>query len=278
MKSLTRVVKARYIEISDAAEFFYEEQEPPVSDNIPGAYPFNETASSENAAIRPDECVRAADSVDDAAAQADRIIEYARMQAAKIISDAGTQAKLMMEQAKKQGYQDGERGGLETAHLEIGEAVNEISALLHSLEEQKAGMLKEYEGKIRDLAIHIAKKVIQTEMDQNSDTLLNIYKSAVQELRDQEWIRLSVSDLQVQFATENADMLMSLAKGAKHIEIVGMPEAPKGTCIVETPDGIIDASLETQMDKIKEAFAGVEMLLEPRQDEDEIFSERGMEN
>jgi flagellar biosynthesis/type III secretory pathway protein FliH len=52
-----------------------------------------------------------------------------------------------------------------------------------------------------------------------------------------------------------------MIQGAKHIEIVGLPQAPAGTCILETPTGIVDASLDTQMDKIKEAFAGVETLL-----------------
>jgi len=257
MRSLTRVVKSRFVRLDGrAAELRYQERDPDVSERSParaGTHP-GKRLSEEELSVK--------------AREAERLVADARAKAEGILAAARKQAEALMEQAKAQGYRDGQKGGLESAHIEMGEAVTEISALLHSLEEQKAGMLKNYEGKIRDLAIHIAKKVIQSEMDRNSEVFLSIYKSAVQELHDQEWIRLSVSDLQVQFATENADTLMSLAKGAKHIEIVSLPEAPAGTCIVETPRGIVDASLDTQMDKIKEAFAGVEVLIGSEPDED----------
>jgi len=264
MSSLTKVVKSHYIQLGQAAEVHYQER-----DVCPQAEPGlkNETD------VMPQTGTADKGEVFARVSEANIIIENAHEQAENILSNTRNQAKELLEQARKQGYEEGKKSALECAHLEIGEAVSEISALLHSLEEQKSGMLRNYEGKIRDLAIHIAKKVIQTELDNNNETFLNIYKSAVQELRDQEWIRLSVSDLQVQFATENADTLMSLAKGAKHIEIVGLPEAPSGTCIVETPDGIVDASLDTQMDKIKEAFADVELFLESGPGDKGPFSE-----
>ncbi|MEA5040839.1 MAG: FliH/SctL family protein [Clostridiaceae bacterium] len=256
---MTRVVKARYVQIGRAAEVLYQAEnelsQPILSGTLPESLP-------------PAQKVPSADE------EAGQILANARAQAEILLADAKAQAAKLYAQAREQGYAEGQKGAIESAHLEIGETVNEISALLHSLEEQKTGMLKNYEGKIRDLAIHIAKKVVQAELNNNSEMFLNIYKSAVQELRDQEWIKLSVSDLQVQFATENADFLMSLVKGAKHIEIEGLPEAPTGTCIVETPDGIVDASLDTQMDRIKEAFADVEIFLDTAPDTEELFAER----
>lgn len=264
MSSLTKVVKSHYIQLGQAAEVYYPECD---------IYPQAESGfKTETDAVSATVTANREESPAETS-EAETMIENARAQAEDILSNTRRQAQDLLEEARKQGYEEGKKRAFEFAHLEIGEAVSEISALLHSLEEQKAGMLRNYEGKIRDLAIHIAKKVIQTELDNNNETFLNIYRSAVQELRDQEWIRLSVSDLQVQFATENADTLMSLAKGAKHIEIVGLPEAPSGTCIVETPDGIVDASLDTQMDKIKEAFADVELFLESQPEDKGPFAE-----
>jgi flagellar assembly protein FliH len=250
MRSLTKVIKARYVQLGRSAELECWEKD------MPARYGFSNRETLEDA---PHSALALSEKSAGKEEQA-ALLKDAAKQASLIIAAARKEAKEKGEEAEARGYAEGMQKAIADANLEIGETVSEISALLHSLEEQKAGMLKNYEGRIRDLAIQVAKKVIQTELDQSGEVFLNIYKSAAQELRDQEWIRLSVSDMQVQFATENAGTLMSLIQGAKHIEIVGLPEAPAGTCILETPSGIVDASLDTQMDKIKEAFAGVEML------------------
>lgn len=246
MRSLTKVIKARYVQLGRSAE---------LEKDISSRYDYINKESSDSVHQE------SAEYPEDAGRSKEALLQEAGEEAKKILEAARKEAQERLENAQAKGYEEGMQKAIEEANLEIGETVSEISALLHSLEEQKAGMLKNYEGKIRDLAISVAKKVIQTEMDQNDEVFLNIYKGAAQELRDQEWIRLSVASTQVQFATENADVLMSMIQGAKHIEIVGLPGAPAGTCVLETPTGIIDASLDTQMDKIKEAFAGVEILL-----------------
>ncbi|HWP79432.1 MAG TPA: FliH/SctL family protein [Candidatus Acidoferrum sp.] len=249
---MTKVIKARFVQLGRGTELDCWEVDMPapfgyINRKIPESAPQLITMPT----AKPD----------DSADKVSAILKAARDEAAQMLTAANKEVKALWEEARALGYEEGKMQAIADANLEIGETVSEISALLSSLEEQKAGMLRNYEGKIRDLAISVAKKVIQTEMDQHNEVFLNIYKGAAQELRDQEWIRLSVSDMQVQFATENADTLMSLVQGAKHIEIVGLPEAPAGTCILETPTGIVDASLDTQMDKIKDAFADVEMLI-----------------
>lgn len=189
---------------------------------------------------------------------AKNIIEKANKEAQKILEQAKITAEEELQNAKNCGYEAGLKLGREKISQENQDVMSEIVSLLRTIKEQKDEILKTHEMKIKDLAINIARKIIRTELDTRSSTFLNIYKNAVQDLRHQEWIKVTVSGYEVEFATSNSKMLLSMVKGAKHIEIETLEEAPRGTCIIETTQGIIDASIETQLKTLQEAFVEAE--------------------
>ena len=190
--------------------------------------------------------------------KAESIIKAAEENAKKILESAKTKAETERMSAQDLGYEAGLKLGREKACQENMDVMNEILEFLRFIEKQKDSILKAHEEEIRDLAINIARKIIRTELDTKSSTFLDIYKNAVQEIRDQEWIKVSVSGCEAEFATSNSDLLLSYVKGTKHIEIETLDAASRGTCIVETPQGIIDASVETQLKKLRKAFIDVE--------------------
>lgn len=185
---------------------------------------------------------------------ADRLIKNAANQAEQILETAKAHAQDQLEEAKRSGFAAGLESGRQEAREESRAVIGEISSLFASLRQKKEDMIKAFEGEIGDLAIQIAKKIIQTEMDAKSETFLKIYSEAVRDIRDEKWIRLSVSDLQAEFAVENAETLKSMVKGLSRIEIVDIAGAPSGTCIIETRRKMLDAGLDTQILRIKEAF------------------------
>ena len=76
--------------------------------------------------------------------------------------------------------------------------------------------------------------------------------SATEKLKRREWVQIYVADSDVKGVTQTDPMLASaLSTISDHVKIVPMHDAETGTCIVEMPDEIIDASVSTQLENIR---------------------------
>lgn len=190
-----------------------------------------------------------------ARADAFKIVEEAERFYKIMVRNAEEKAKSNLNEAKEIGYAEGFQKGKEEADILMREKLSELSELISVIERQKEEILQKYEESLKDLALSVAKRVIETELQSGDEAFLSLYKNAVQEIGKQEWIKLTVSENEEKFATSNSELLRSMVKGAKSIKIITLEDASIGTCIVETPQGIIDSSAETQLELINEAFS-----------------------
>ena len=92
----------------------------------------------------------------------------------------------------------------------------------------------------------------------NDSAFINIYNNSIKDISNQEWLKISVSGHESIFASKNADLLVSMVKGAKYIDIIRLDDAPLGTCIIETQQGVINSSVDIQLSKINDAFSKLE--------------------
>lgn len=247
MRSLSKVLKHFDVRVGSS---FYIAAETPVFDedfiNFKDERIFDRAKAFEQAK-----------SFDQARTDAFEIIAEAEKTAQGIKLSMINKMKTELETAQKNGYEMGFNLGKEEALAQNQETLRELKNLLDTLDMQKTAIINDYGTQIRDLAISIAAKLINKEFDDNNEAFINIYKNAVKDFNNQEWIRITVSDYESEFVTANADLLTSMVKGAKYLDIVKLGGAPRGTCIVETAQGIIDASLEVQIERIREVFAEV---------------------
>lgn len=207
----------------------------------------------------------------------EEILSEARKEALKIITDAREYAENLKasasvklqkeyEDARNKGYKEGIESGKSEGVQKINEALCELQDRISDFDIRMEDLIKKNEQKIKILAVDIARKIINTELDSNSNAFINLYKNAAEEFTNQEWVKLCVSGSELEFATAHADVLKSMVKGAKYIDIVKLDRAPKGTCIVETAQGIANASVDTQLMKVMDVFTNAEQLI---QDDDE---------
>lgn len=188
----------------------------------------------------------------EAKTQANKIIEDAQTLSKKIHENAMQKAKQELEKAHEEGYKEGIKQGKAFAQQQLKATINEFIDFVNLIENEKQDLLLKYEEDLKDLALSIAKKIIDIELNKNDEAFLNLFKNALMYLNKQDTLRLSVSELDKEFVTTNKDILLSLTKGAKNIEIAEIDGAPKGVCILETEQSLVDASVDSQLDKIKQ--------------------------
>jgi flagellar assembly protein FliH len=199
--------------------------------------------------------------IEQAKADAEKIMIDAKRECQNMRSSALEKIKMEYETAKKKGCEDGLHQGKEEALTQNSEALGELMNLIKTIDAQKGSVINHYEDEIKDLAINIVHKLIDVELEKDDTAFINIYKNVIKDFNNQEWIKIFVSDFQFELATANADLLKSMVKGAKYIEIVKQSGAPSGTCIVETTQGIVNASIDIQMNKIRDALVKAEIIL-----------------
>lgn len=180
----------------------------------------------------------------------DRRRGYRRIDDRNLISRAQEEAESIKETAAKEGY----RAGLEQAENDIGLLRTKIADFVSSKKE----VFEYIAPDILEISVDIARKIIKREVEQNPQVILDSIVDVMRTLSKEEpRITVKLNPLQVDLVkTELPEYISSMGIEAK-INVVGDDSIAEGGCILNTNNGIVDASLDTQLEIIKEALKGM---------------------
>lgn len=208
-------------------------------------------------------------------------IDYAKLQAEAILENARQQAQDLLERSKidialeldelraaaqsegfRAGYAEGVAHALtETQAQRTAQAVElstEVQRFLEKASLAQAEVLKQAQDELRDLSIAIAEKVVRVSLKSSGEVIARMIQGATEKLKRKEWVHIYISDSDTKaLAQASPQLISSLAYLSDHVKIVPISDDESGTCIIEMPDEIIDASVSTQLSNIRE------LLLEP---------------
>lgn len=202
--------------------------------------------------------------VDYAQIQADMILKDARQQAEEILEKARLDAELQVEQvhaaAREAGRQEGYAEGLAQAQKEAAQEL-ERRADLQEGEVQKfldrAGtmldrQLDEAVDDLRDLALAIAEKVVCVSLRSSGDVITRMIQTAIDKRKRREWVHIYIAECDAKRLVQiPASLTAALSALSDRVRIIPMADDESGTCIIEMPDEIIDASAATQLNNIR---------------------------
>ena len=197
--------------------------------------------------------------------QAELILKQAREEAETLVEQARANAKAEQEEiragARDEGYRVGYAEGTAKA---VEDAVRDREAVAARLEKdvqdylEKADMAREEmilqtREELLDLCIAVAEKVVRVSLRSSSEVIVRMIQTATERLKRQEWVHIYISGCDSrQLAQISPTLTTALGALSQHIKVVPMGDGEDGTCIVETPDEIIDASVSTQMSNIRD--------------------------
>ena len=188
-----------------------------------------------------------------AQAKAEHIIEQAKQAAEAEVARIHQQAS---EEGYNQGYVEGQRKGEEEASAAMRkaaqdsvEAVQRFLTQANNLRDENIDTLS---GELLDVAVAVAEKVIHVSLKSSEEIIKRMIVAATEKLKRREWVQIYVADCDVKgVAQSDPSLSAALSSLSDHIKIVPMRDAETGTCIVEMPDEIIDASASTQLENIR---------------------------
>lgn len=184
-----------------------------------------------------------------AMAEAGRIIEEAVHNAEARRNEILSGIEEEAEALRRQAYEEGKLEGISSVVGETRDLAAEIERMVATFEGERAGFEHEYEEQLKWLAFEIASKVLAKKVAQNDAEMLEMVSKAVQGVRNEAWVRVEVSAEM----THLIDRLMELFERDENISVQPARTDP-GTVMIETPSGVIDASLKTQLANLREYF------------------------
>lgn len=150
------------------------------------------------------------------------------------------------------GFAQGERAGVEAA-AKRGEAMlRRLTETLEELATLREQMIHATERQMVQLALVIARRVVQREVSLDSDLLVAMSRVALDRLGESArvTVRLSPEDFEATSATRAAPWT-----GA-HVTVVADPRVGRGGCRLESEFGTIDAGADAQIQEIARALLG----------------------
>lgn len=172
---------------------------------------------------------------------------YRRSQDRKLVSRAQEEAVSIKEAAKQEGYKEG-----------IDKAEKDIELLKSNFEEfynYKDEVYEKVSECILDISLEIARKIINKEVQVDKEATLSIIKGAVEEINKTEnKIVLKVMPKDVQIVKDRVPEIFKSDYFEAKISVVPDANIKDGGVIIETSNGLIDASIETQVAIIEKAF------------------------
>lgn len=212
-------------------------------------------------------------------------LRFARIQADALLRDAQKEAEDYVEaykrqalaefetelenqrfNAQKQGYDAGYAAGMTEAMAEAkvernklaAEQIKAVEDFLQAAARARDRLFDENREEMKNLAMTIAEKVIQVSLKNSSDILLRMVDAATDTHKRCEWAHIYVADCDVKGKAFTApELTAALNHISDRVRVIPMANDESGTCIVELPDAILDASVSTQLANIREVLDSV---------------------
>lgn len=172
--------------------------------------------------------------------QADGMIEDAK-------SQIGAMQMKAYEEAKSQGYQEGERLGRQEADAQI----NEYLAKKKQLEDEYEKKIEELEPEFIETLTGIYEHIFKVDLARYRDLVANLLVNAMQNIENTRNFLVHVSKEDYEGVMTSKDRIRAEAGGSSvSVEFVEDATLSRSQCLIETENGIYDCSLDTQLSEL----------------------------
>jgi flagellar biosynthesis/type III secretory pathway protein FliH len=196
-------------------EFTFEEVAPPPAAAAPLAY---------TAAVSPADTVLAA------------------------LAEAEAEAAALRAGAEAEGFEQGRAEALAAA----APALEALEAAAAAVEGERAALALRLEEQAVDLAFQLAEKILAGAVAVQPDVVVEAVRGALRGLVERERITVLVHPEDLDVVREAMTGLRATLGGIEHCEVQAERRVSRGGAVVRTPEGDIDARIETKLERARE--------------------------
>lgn len=197
-------------------------------------------ASEEEKNALKQEIEEARNELEQIRSQTDEMIAQAKEQTAEI-------QKKAYEEAREDGYRDGERQGRQEAEAVKAEYQQKLQELQATFEKEE----RELEPRFIEALTGIYEHIFKVDLSDYHDLVVTLLSNTMQKIEGCRNLLIHVSRNDYENVKENKERLQKEAGGsAISVEIVEDMTLSAGKAMIETENGVYDCSLDTELSEL----------------------------
>jgi flagellar assembly protein FliH len=158
------------------------------------------------------------------------------------------------QQGYTNGYEEGRAAGLAAAEEATAEALQRLAAVLEGIHENHTSFYRAAERQVVDLALQIAQKVVEHEVENMPDLAVNVIRAALDEMDARTAIRVRVNPDDAEVLQRRWTQVVPPGVNADRIELVSDERVQAGGGVIETTQGQVDAQLASKLEQLGNAL------------------------
>jgi flagellar biosynthesis/type III secretory pathway protein FliH len=157
---------------------------------------------------------------------------------------------VLEQEAYEKGFAQGEKDGFELGEKRAIKVTENIEKIFEGLKSLKLDMLKQYEKEILDLIFSIAEKVVHHQINSKEESVKDAIFKALNLVVEKSQVVFRVNPDDYDLVEKLRPELFSKHNDLKSITVNSDPCISRGGCLLETVNGDVDATVETQLETI----------------------------
>lgn len=191
--------------------------------------------------------------------EAETIISEAKLYAQSIKDDIDREKAEWEEkkiqlynEAKQKGFGDGLEEGRKQGYEEMTGLISEARKVVDLSKIDYRQKIESSESTILDLALKVAETIIGHAIEENQEYFLSVVKRAIKEAREYKEIQLHIHPNHYEFLLSQKEDLLKMFPKEAELYIYPDEDLLENGCVIESGNGRIDATVDTQLQEIKQ--------------------------
>ncbi|AOM83188.1 flagellar assembly protein FliH [Salisediminibacterium beveridgei] len=175
-------------------------------------------------------------------------------EAAVIRQEMNQQAEQIFNEAAENGFNQGHQEGIEQGKTQCDEQIQEARQMIELARHDVVRRIEEAEPDILELSVAVASRILGKTVETHPETWLHMVKQAIYEVREQEEVKVYVPPDWYPMTIQGQRELQEVAVHVGELIILPDEQLSGHQCVLETPFGRVDASMDTQLLEIRHAL------------------------
>jgi flagellar biosynthesis/type III secretory pathway protein FliH len=182
------------------------------------------------------------------------VVPSAAAHAASVLEVATAEAEREAAAIREQAHAEGYAAGLAAAETQIAPMRDTLAAITSELTSEREALLGGAEARAVELALAIAEKVVGAALEVKPELVLSTVTGALRRVAERDHVVIEVNPDDLDLVERSVGDVLGSLGGFGRVEVIAERRVGRGGCVVRTREVEIDARLEEQLARAREAL------------------------
>jgi len=181
-------------------------------------------------------------------------MEQAEVESSAVVSNVDSvSVDLLLEQQKldlAERFEEGRQRGVAEAEQSFAQTTQALASACEQISNLKEKMLERSQPDMLRLVFAIAERVVQANVQIDTEVITRTVRQAIHLAVSAEEFHIRINPEDLHVVNDHKPLFIASLSGLSNIEFVPDESLTRGGCILESPLGRVDATMEAQLEAI----------------------------